>query len=308
MRNAIIEEIYNQMKERDDIFFLTGDLGYETLEKIEKDFPTRFINVGIAEQNMMGIASGLALSGKKVYVYSIIPFLTMRCFEQIRNDICYHDLDVTLLGAGAGISYGILSSTHFALEDIAILRSLPNMNIFSPCDEVEAIIGMKLFEKHKHPLYVRIGKRKEPIINRQAMQMTIGNVNIISEGKDIVFFSTGPIIKEVILAAESLKKENINAAVISVPFIKPIDRKQISEICKNISTVFTIEEHFITGGLGSVICEIVSEFNPGVKVKRIGVKDEFIKMIGSQEYLRKELELDVDGIAATVKRSLKFII
>jgi len=304
MRNTVIREIHDLMERREDIYFLTGDLGYETLEEIEKDFPKRFINVGIAEQNMIGIAAGLALSGKKVYVYSIIPFLTMRCFEQIRNDICYHNLDVTLLGIGAGLSYGILSSTHFALEDVAILRSLPNMNIFSPCDEIEALAGVRLFNEHKHPLYIRIGKRKEVAVYESPYEMVIGQANVVHEEKGAVIFASGPIVKEAILATELLKKENIKAAVVAVPFIKPIDQKQISQLCQNKSVVFTIEEHFITGGLGSTICEIVSELNPGVKVKRIGINDQFIKIVGDQQYLRGKLGIDAKGIATTIKKEI----
>src|SRR3989338_11081770 len=131
MRSGIIKEIHNLMRKDENIYFLTGDLGYNVIEEIQKEFPKRFINMGVAEQNMMGVAAGLALSGKKVFVYSIIPFVTMRCYEQVRNDICYHNLDITILGVGAGLSYGILSSTHFALEDIALFRPLPNMAIFS---------------------------------------------------------------------------------------------------------------------------------------------------------------------------------
>jgi len=131
MRAAILKEVYNQMKQNKDTYFLTGDLGFHSLEEIEREFRERFINAGVAEQNMIGIAAGLALSGKKVFVYSIIPFLLMRCFEQIRDDICFHDLNITLLGIGAGLAYGVLGGTHFALEDVAILRSLPNIGIFS---------------------------------------------------------------------------------------------------------------------------------------------------------------------------------
>src|SRR3989338_7483124 len=159
MRVTIVNKIYNFIKKNKNVYFLTGDLGYTALEQIEKDFPTRLINVGIAEQNMTGIAAGLALSGKKVYIYSIISFLIMRCYEQIRDDLCYQDLDVTLLGIGGGLSYGYLGSTHFALEDIAIMRVLPNMSIFSPADEIEAVLGVKKLYKYRHPLYLSIVKR-----------------------------------------------------------------------------------------------------------------------------------------------------
>lgn len=298
MRKGIITEIYNLMKENNNTYFLTGDLGYNTLEEIEKDFPKRFINVGIAEQNMIGIASGLALAGKKVFVYSIIPFVTMRCFEQIRNDVCYHDLDVTILGAGAGLSYGILSSTHFALEDIAILRSLPNMTIFSPADEQEAISGTKFFKNYHHPLYIRIGKKEEPKIFSSDYRFHFGKGKIVKQGSDYTIFTTGPILTEVINAVKIIEsKRRIQFSIIDIHTIKPIDKALIIKSSLNKKIAFTVEEHGIIGGLGSTVAEIVSQYVTDCKVVRIGTKDSFIKIIGSQDYLRQRLGLDAEGIS-----------
>src|SRR3989344_1364145 len=224
MRSGIIKTIHELMREDENIYFLTGDLGYNVLEEMQKEFPKRVINMGVAEQNMMGVATGLALSGKKVYVYSIIPFVTMRCYEQVRNDICYNNADVTILGVGSGLSYGILSATHFALEDIAIMRALPSMVVFSPADETEAVLGVKELYKQKKPAYIRIGKKEEPKIYNSSYDLKIGKGNILVEGSDIVIFSTGTIMSEVLKAVEILREKDIKASVINIHTIKPLDK------------------------------------------------------------------------------------
>lgn len=293
------------MKSNKNSYFLTGDLGYNAVEKIEKDFGSRFINVGLAEQNMIGIASGLALSGKKVFVYSIIPFLLMRCFEQIRNDICYHDLDVTLFGVEAGFSYGILSSTHFALEDMAILRPLPNMSIFSPADEMEARLGMRYFKNYHHPLYLRVGKREEPTIYKKPYNFEFGKGVVLREGKgDVVIFFTGSIADEVLKASDLLSKINELATVINIHTVKPIDVDLILKKVKNKKIAFVVEEHGKIGGLGSSIAEVVSEYASSVKVVRIGTDDKVIKIVGNRSYLRKVLGFDTKGIFNKIKQHM----
>src|SRR3989338_7258901 len=164
MRPGIIKAVHQHMRKNKDSYFLTGDLGFSVLENLQKEFPTRVINMGVAEQNMIGVASGLALSGKKVFVYSIIPFVTMRCYEQIRDDACYHNLNIKIIGVGSGLSYGVLGSTHFALEDIGIMRCLPNMTVISPADPVEAELATKKIFIHPGPVYLRLGKKGEPTI------------------------------------------------------------------------------------------------------------------------------------------------
>lgn len=303
MRVGIIAQVHGLMKRNKNVYFLTGDLGYSVLERIEKDFPDRFINVGLAEQNMIGIASGLAMSGKKVFVYSIIPFVTMRCFEQIRNDICYHSLDVTILGVGAGLSYGILSCTHFALEDVAILRTLPNMTIFAPADETEAVLGMRSVFNFKHPLYIRIGKKIEDVIYKKPYSFVLGKGKILSHGKDIVIFTSGPITSEVIQVNELLKQKGISATIINIHTF-PIDQKLVVKYAAGKKVIFSVEEHGIIGGLGSAISEIVAEYVKGVNVVRIGTPHGFIKYVGSQSFLRKKIGLDAQGIYKKIIKNL----
>lgn len=305
MRSAIISEIHKIMHKDKKVFFLTGDLGYSTLEKIEKDFPKRFINVGIAEQNMIGIAAGLALSGKKVFVYSIIPFVTLRCLEQIKNDICYHNLDVTILGIGAGMSYGTLGSTHFALEDIAVLRPIPNISIFSPADKIEAALGIKYLSQYRYPVYIRIGRNQENVIYRKPYSFKFGKGVLLSKGKDIVIFSTGSIIIEVLAAMQKLITESkISVTLVNIHTLKPIDRDLILKTSENKKAIFVIEEHNNIGGLGSAVLEILAEEPNMPLVFRINTGENFIKTVGTNSYLRNELGLSAEHIFQKINSAL----
>ena len=304
MRSGIIKEIHNLMRKDENIYFLTGDLGYHVLEAMQAEFPKRVINMGVAEQNMMSVAAGLALSGKKVYVYSIIPFATMRCFEQIRNDVCYNNADVTILGVGSGLSYGILSATHFALEDIAIIRALPNISIFSPADEIEAVLGVKELYKQRKPAYIRIGKKEEPKIYDRAYDLKIGKGNLLLEGSDITLFSTGTIMSEVLNAAEILRGKKIKATIVNIHTIKPLDKNLVIQESRFKKHVFVVEEHGKIGGLGSAIAEAVCDEENFPQLTLIGTEDKFIKDIGSQDYLRRVTGLSSDKIASTIIKKL----
>lgn len=302
----MIAYIHEAMKTDERIFFLTGDLGYSVLEKMEEEFPERLINVGVAEQNMMGVASGLAMTGKKVFVYSIIPFVTMRCFEQIRNDICFHNLDVTILGVGAGLSYGVLSNTHFALEDMAILRPLPHISIFSPADETEAILGITyLHKKHQGPVYFRIGKKKEPVIFEKPYYFQYGKGVRLSSGDDIVIFTTGVLCKNAQEAALQLQKTHrIASTIVHIHTVKPLDEAIILSSSKKKKAAFVVEEHGEIGGLGSAVAELLSEKGYPSPVKRIGIPNRYFPYTGSQQYLREKLGLTSSAIAATIASTL----
>ena len=301
MRNKIIDEIYQYMKENENVYFLTGDLGFNVVEKLQESFPKRFVNVGIAEQNMIGIAAGLAMSGKKVYAYSIIPFITMRCFEQIRNDICFHDLDVTLLGAGSGLSYGILSSTHFAVEDVGILRTLPNLTIFSPADATEAVLGMRAIQKSNKPTYVRIGKKVEPIVYTEDFSFQLGKSVAVSSGSEIAIITTGSMVAESIKAAKLLQEsKHIKPAIFDFHTIKPFDIEGILEIAQKYKYIVTVEEHGLIGGLGSATIEALVDNGISLPVLRIGIENKYIKEVGTQEYLRTVLGLDAESLAKRI--------
>lgn len=305
MRQIVIEKIADEMKKNENVFFLTGDLGYGVLEKLQIEFPDRFINCGIAEQNLIGVAAGLALSGKKVFIYSIIPFITMRCFEQIRNDICYHNLDITILGVGSGLSYGVLGPTHFALEDISLMRVLPNMKIFNPADAIDAELCIKYVIENSGPFYFRIGKKTEKIIFEEKYHFHFGKGIELKKGSDIVIFTTGTTLFNVLESEKILRQEhNLATSVIYFNTLKPIDAQLIIERSIQKKAIFVVEENYLTGGLTSAVSEVLAGHGKSAKVVSISVKNEFIKEIGSQDYLREKLGLSVNKIVEKVLYSI----
>ncbi len=309
MRNTIINEIYKSAENNPNIILLIADLGYSAVEKFIEKFPNQFLNVGIAEQNAMGIAAGLALSGKKVFVYSIVPFVTMRCFEQIRVDICYQNLDVTIIGVGAGFAYGTLGVTHYGLEDISIMRSLPNMKIMCPSDPLETKYIFEKVIKIGGPSYIRINRGGEQeIYDKEINQSIINNqeiIRVIGEKDDeISILASGNILGEAKIAVDILRENNIKISLYSCPFIKPMNKKELLSEIKNKKIVFTVEENTIIGGFGSSIAEFITEENLNIGLIRIGVNDEYCKFIGKQDYMRDINNLSSDKI---IKNIIKYI-
>lgn len=296
MRTAFIDTLTELAGKDKNIYLLTGDLGFSVLGNFAKEFPKRFINCGVAEQNMMGVAAGLALSGKKPYVYSIIPFVTMRCFEQIRNDICYQNLDVKLIGIGSGLAYGYLGATHHAIEDIGILRTLPNMTILSPADPLEAkVLAMESY-RTKAPTYIRLNKTGEKRLYKFNPQIKIGRPSILKKGKDVAIVATGISVAMAVEIVEELERMGYNFTLIGMPAIKPIDKKAfLTEILGN-KFVFTIEEHNIIGGLGSAAAEILLEAGYKGLFKRFGIPDQYCKETGDTRYLCQKFNLDKKSI------------
>ena len=299
MRVAFTKILFNAAKRNKKIMLLAGDLGYSIFEPFIQKMPKQFINAGVAEQNMTGMAAGLAIEGKIPVIYSIIPFATMRNFEQIRDDICYQNLNVKIVGVGSGFSYGAYGHTHHGLEDIGILRTLANLIIFSPSDPREAESVTKWALKHIGPVYIRLGKAGEPILNPKS-QFEFGKGSVIKEGKDVTIFSTGSISANGLEAANALEKMGISTALISVHTIKPIDQELIIERAKKSKYIFTLEEHSVVGGLGSAVAEVIAENNLNVNFKIIGAPDRFTKRAGRQEYMR-----EVNGLSS--QKIVKFI-
>lgn len=296
MRNHLINKITELAEEDKNIILITGDLGFGVLERFQKKFPKRFINVGIAEQNMATVAAGLALEGNKVFIYSIGNFPTLRCIEQIRNDICYHNANVKILAVGSGFAYGTLGMTHHATEDLAIMRALPNMKVFTPCDSISAEAIAQDICKINGPCYVRLERGGEPEIFSKDEKFEIGKLKEIRKGYDIVVITIGTVINEAIKAADILREQNKNISVYSVYSLKPIDKEQILEIAQKYNYIITVEEHQITGGLGSTIAEIIAENNMVTKIIRLGLNDEFTSVVGNQEYLREVYKIDYKNI------------
>jgi len=306
MRDALLARISKLAESDKDIVLLTADLGYGVFEEFESKFPGQFFNVGVAEQNMTGIAAGLALEGKKVITYSIGNFPTLRCLEQIRNDVCYHELNVTIIAAGGGFSYGQLGMSHHATEDISIMRSLPNTTVVVPSTPWEAAEAIDALIKNQGVGYLRLDKSKGSQKDTDD-NFELGKALKISseDGKDVCFFVTGGIIDEVIEAAKLLNEFNISASILSIHTIKPIDKTAIRDAINNTRLLVSVEEGNLIGGLGSAICEYCmdNQLIPG-DFLRIGIDDELSCYVGDQYYLRKQHKLDSQYIYRIVKERI----
>lgn len=302
MRSAFIEELTRLARMDNNIVLVVGDLGFGVVQKFADEFPMQFVNAGVAEQNMTGIAAGMALSGRTVLTYSIANFPVIRCLEQIRNDVCYHDANVKIVAVGGGMAYGSLGMTHHATEDLAIMRAMPNMTVLAPNDPVEARLATRAAVEHRGPVYLRLGKQGEKSVHANDPDFRIGKAIRVRDGDDATLLVTGGLLLNAMNAAEQLASRGTHAAVVSVPSIKPFD---VDAVLDARGAIFTIEEHSIIGGLGGVVAETLAEAGLGTVFKRIGLPGEqFSSKIGDQEYLRREFGLDADGIAATVERVL----
>ena len=303
MRNTFIETLTNLAESDPNIMFLTGDLGFGVVENFESRFPTQFLNCGVAEQNMIGMAAGLASEGKKVFVYSIANFPTFRCLEQIRNDICYHELPVTIVAIGSGFSYGSLGYTHQALEDISIMRSLPGLRILSPSDPIEVKECVDLIISDPKPTYLRLGKNGENNLTSE-MNRNVKKLNFYNKNKKCLVITTGSISEECKNAVEKLNDEYRNNFCFStLTQLKPLPIES-SEI-QNFEFIVTVEEHSVVGGLGSIINDFVILKNLKLNVLNIGCPDEIMHQIGSTNYLRSQYGLDSQGLFNRIRDFVK---
>ena len=308
MRNAFAREVTNLVKNNNKLMLLSGDIGNKLFDDYKSIAPKNFINCGIAEANMMGVASGLALSGLKPVVYTITPFTTTRCLEQIRIDACYHNVPVIIVGTGSGLSYASLGPTHHSLEDFAIFRAIPNITILSPADEIELKKCLRESLKMSSPVYIRIGKKGEPIISKNIDNFKIGSSIKHSNGKDICLIGCGTIMPEVLKAAELLKENKISCRVESFHTIKPLDTKSLSSIFNSVKVVSIVEEHSIIGGLNGAISEWYTSKNKIIKnvsILNFGVKDEFMHEVGTQAYARKKYGLTAENIFLKTFKTFK---
>ena len=300
MRNAFAEEIFDLAKKNKNIVLLSGDIGNRLFDKFRGKFSNRFYNCGIAEANMTGVASGLASSGFKPITYTITPFNTMRCLEQIKLDICYPDLPVVIVGTGSGLSYATLGSTHHSLEDISILKSLPNIKIFCPSDPLEVKKLLRVAIKSKKPVYLRIGKKREKIFKDRKK---FGKLDNLVKGKNHCLLSVGPILENVIVASKSLLTSRISNSVYDLRHIRPFDEKKLKEIFKKYKQIYVIEEHYKEVGVYNSILQWSNDCGLDTKkLHSIGIENKFIKFTGSHEMARKKLGLDSKSIFKFVKK------
>ncbi len=301
MREAALEEIYKLAKQDDRVIFVGSDLGVGTLNKFKQEMPGRFFMEGIAEGYLIGMASGLALEGNIVYVNTISTFLTRRCYEQIVVDVCLHNLNVRLIGNGGGMVYAPLGPTHMAIEDISILRAIPNMTIVVPADadEMRRLIPQTL--DYVGPMYIRLAKGYDPIVTNDEVPFRIGKALPMRQGRDVLLVTTGITLRLAQQAAAILAETDISAAILHMPTIKPLDTEAFLEYARPVRAIVTIEENTILGGLGGAIAEIVAEanFNPAKRFRRIGIPDVFPDKYGSQEQLMEHYRITSSEIVAT---------
>lgn len=299
MRNAFISTLCDLAEHDGRIWLLTGDLGYSVLERFAERFPDRYVNVGVAEQNMVGVAAGLALSGKVVFAYSIANFPVMRSLEQVRNDVCYHNLNVKVVAVGCGLPYGTHGYTHHGIEDLAVMRALPNMTVVAPGDPTETDWATRALVAHNGPCYLRLGKGGEPQVHAQPVEAKLGQALVLREGEGVAMIAAGNILGETLTAADILYTRGIRPHVVSMPTVSPLDVAAVEEIAGRCHTVMTVEEHSITGGLGSAVAEVLAESrHRQACLVRCGVTAG-PNAVGSHGYLRRLNRLDAESLAQT---------
>lgn len=292
MRTAFIEELLRLAEEDERIWLVCGDLGYSVLEVFASRFPSRYLNAGVAEQNMTGVAAGLALMGKTVFTYSIANFPVMRCLEQIRNDVCYHRLNVKIVALGGGLAYSSHGYTHHAVEDIAVLSALPNIAVIAPGDPVETRAVTRLIAGRPGPAYLRLGKAGEPQLHLSEAVVTYGKALLMRDGKDLTLISTGGMLANTLSAADKLALRGYSVRVLSMPFAVPLDENAVRDAVLQTSVVLTIEEHG-PGGIGAMVGECIARFGAPAAFVPLRLGRKPINIAGTQEQLR-----DLDGLSA----------
>ena len=303
-RDAYGDALVALGKKRNDVVVLDADLSGSTkTSKFAKAFPERFFNIGIAEQDMMGTAAGLAIGGKLPFASTFAVFATGRAWEQVRQSICYPNLNVKIVASHAGITVGEDGGSHQSVEDIAVMRVLPHMTVIVPADGPETLQAIEAAAEYKGPCYVRVGRSKVPTLYGEDYRFKIGKAHVFHEGKDAAIIATGIMVAEALKAREMLKAEEIDAGVINMSTIKPLDVIAVTAAAKRCGAIVTAEEHSIIGGLGSAVAEALAESSP-VPLVRIGVKDTF-GTSGDQEGLLKHYGLSAQDIAAAVKEVIK---
>lgn len=288
MRNAFASTVTQLAESNESLVLLYGDIGNRLFNSFKERFPERIFNCGVAEANMTGVAAGMALCGLRPVTYTITPFNTYRCYEQIRVDVCFQNLPVIIVGVGSGLSYASLGATHHSCEDIAVMRVLPNMTVICPGDPIEVKCALKAALDRKSPVYIRIGKKGEPVVHKIEPDFKIGKCLAVKDGTDICILSTGTILAEVLKASDILERNNISAKVVSMHTIKPLDKEFLMEASKKYKLLATVEEHSIIGGLGSAVAEWLNQSNiPNpAPLLCIGTPDKFLLSTGEQESAR----------------------
>ena len=298
MRNAFVQTLFELAKQDSRIVLITGDLGFSVIEPFMEQLPKQFVNAGVAEQNMTGMAVGMAANDKIVFTYSIANFPTLRCLEHIRNDVCYHNANVRIVAIGGGFAYGSMGVTHHATEDLAVMRVLPGLVVVAPGDPIETRLATRALVAHAGPCYLRLGKAGEPQVHDGEIDFKLGKAVRLREGHDLTLISTGGMLRITVDAAERLHSTGIQTRVLSMHTLKPLDQDAILDAACETGAIMTVEEHSVIGGLGSAVAEVLAEADQKTNVlfKRIGLPSSFSPYIGTQEYLQAQHGLSQEGI------------
>lgn len=305
MRTRFFKDLVDAAKGDRNLVLITGDLGFGVIEPFVAACPEQFINAGVAEQNMTGLAAGIALSGGKVFTYSIANFPTLRCLEQIRNDVAYHGADVVVVAVGGGLAYGALGMSHHATEDLAILRAIPGIAVAAPGDPVETSAVLADLISSGGPAYLRLGKAGERTVHAGPLELRRGEIIRMRQGDDVCLVSTGAMLPIVVDAAELLETQGVSVTHLSVPWIAPFDHVVIAEHAQSHRLIVSVEEHSVVGGLGGAVAEVVAETSDAANLLRIGLPHRFSSAVGDQEYLRNLHGLTADGIVDRVTKQLE---
>lgn len=303
-RDVFGRKIIELGKQNPQIVVMVADLAYTCcVADFSTEFPERFLNVGVAEQNMVGMSAGLALEGKSPWISSIAPFTTLRCCEQLRTDLCYNDLHVVVVGIMAGISGAPLGSTHYCIEDMGMFRAIANMTVLSPADEWELERCMEAAVNLKGPVYLRLGSGDEPQIQVERQSFEVGKAFTLREGDEVALIATGYMVHKALAAAQALEQKGISAGVYDHPSVKPLDADSVLRATKEAKLALTLEEHNIYGGLGSAVAEVMARNGTPARLHRMGIPDLY-PGIGSREELLAKYKLDVSSIVNYVENAL----
>jgi transketolase len=306
MRKTCLSMVYELAKEDERIFFIGSDLGVGVLSQFKDEIPDRFFMEGVGESNLVGMAAGLAMEGKIPYVNTIATFLTRRCYEQVVLDLGLHNVPVRLIGNGGGYVYAPLGPTHLAVEDIAIFRTIPNMTIVVPADADEMRRLMPQTVDLPGPLYIRLAKGYDPIVSSDEKPFEIGKAIPMRDGDDALIVTTGITLGMALEASKSLSQKGIEAAVLHMHTIKPLDREALLKFATKVPVTISVEEHTIIGGLGSAVAETMAEadFDSVKRFRRIGIPDRFAEQYGSQNSLMEHCNITSDGVVSEVESLL----
>ena len=301
MRNAFARELTRLADSDPRVVLLMGDIGNRLFDEFKARFPERFFNCGIAEANMMSVAAGMAMCGLRPVVYTIVPFVTARCLEQIRVDVCYHHAPVVIVGVGGGLSYASLGATHHACDDLALLRVLPGIKIVCPGDPTEVRLALQGALAQDDPVYLRLGKKGEPMVHGEEPVFEIGRGIVLRVGTGITLLSTGNLLPTAVEVADRLEAEGLTVRLVSFHTVKPLDEALLQDSFADGVLVVTLEEHSVIGGLGGAVAEWLSEQSPQpARLLRIGTPDRFFHEAGGQSYARQRLGLDAEAIVRRI--------